>query len=133
MKVHDIPKFARQNSNLSIFVYSYETKYNGILKTTEYNIYPLYKSIRKQELENLKVIDSFYITHEESAHYCWIKNLSRLVSNQISKHNQKKYICRSCFSHYYSQENLKEHEEYCNSSYTKPGTEPVPLLLLISR
>jgi len=100
MKVHDIPKFARQNSNLSIFVYSYETKYNGILKTTEYNIYPLYKSIRKQELENLKVIDSFYITHEESAHYCWIKNLSRLVSNQISKHNEKKYICRSCFSHY---------------------------------
>jgi hypothetical protein len=29
-------------------------------------------------------------------HFAWIKNLSRLVSSQLSKHDHKKYICDRC-------------------------------------
>ncbi|XP_014486576.1 PREDICTED: uncharacterized protein LOC106750624, partial [Dinoponera quadriceps] len=34
-------------------------------------------------------------------HFVWIKNLSRLVSSQLSKHDHKKYICSRCL-HYFS-------------------------------
>ena len=37
--------------------------------------------------------------------------MSALCNSQISKDGHKKYICERCFLAYYSEKNLKEHEE----------------------
>ena len=46
-------------------------------------------------------------------HYCIIKDLSRLISNEVNKKNGKMYICRNCLSHYYSEERLEAHKVFC--------------------
>ncbi|XP_023314539.1 uncharacterized protein LOC111693627 [Trichogramma pretiosum] len=48
-------------------------------------------------------------------HYVWIKNLSRLVSSQLSNHHGKKYICDRCLHYFHSSDKLTSHEEDCSS------------------
>lgn len=56
-------------------------------------------------------IDDFNI--DIQYHYCWIKNLSRLLSNQLSKSNHKKFICDRCLNYFSSDFKLNEHTVYC--------------------
>ncbi|VEN41876.1 unnamed protein product [Callosobruchus maculatus] len=46
-------------------------------------------------------------------HYVWIKNLSRLVASQTSKHKGTLFICDRCLNYFQSKERLEEHTEYC--------------------
>lgn len=39
------------------------------------------------------------------AHYGWIKNFSRLVGSQLSKHQHKKYICDRCLNFFDKEDN----------------------------
>jgi hypothetical protein len=56
-------------------------------------VYPIY--ITKQEKTNH--VDLLIIKDElMNSHYCWIKNFEKLVSNQISKNEQRLYICKKC-------------------------------------
>ena len=48
-------------------------------------------------------------------HYCLVKNLSRLLSSQVSKHDGKKYFCKRCLNRFSSQKALDKHEEYCGN------------------
>ena len=60
-------------------------------------------------------------------HYCVVKNLSRLVSSQLSNHQHKKHFCLSCMNGFSTNEILKTHQEVCLKSkiqteiYPKPG------------
>lgn len=47
-------------------------------------------------------------------HYVCIKNLSRLVSTQISSRMKKHFICDNCLNYFYSQEKLNKHYFYCH-------------------
>ncbi|KAL6418908.1 hypothetical protein ACFW04_014170 [Cataglyphis niger] len=79
--VNQIKNFERVN-DISINVYCLEEK----------NIVP----IRLSELKRDKYINLFYVQDPRDnnvGHFAWIKNLSRLVSSQLSKHNGQKYIC----------------------------------------
>ena len=42
-----------------------------------------------------------------------IKNMSRLLSSQLSNHDGAVVFCRSCLSHFPNKEKLLIHEEYC--------------------
>lgn len=103
IKITDINKFEKLN-NLSINVftldYDSETKKNKVVG-------PLYfTKDRKARHVNL-----LYITNGVNGHYCYIKNLSRLVSSQfLTKHNQI-YFCDGCLLNFTSNENLKKHQE----------------------
>lgn len=56
-------------------------------------------------------------------HYCWIKNLSRLVGSQISKHKCKKFLCDGCLTYFSSLEKLNLHQENdCNHIRVKLPT-----------
>ncbi|XP_043264078.1 uncharacterized protein LOC122404213 [Colletes gigas] len=46
-------------------------------------------------------------------HFAWIKNLSRLVSTQLSKHNSRKYFCDRCMHYFGSAEKLDTHTIDC--------------------
>ena len=46
-------------------------------------------------------------------HYVYIKNLSRLVSSQMSKNHMKKHFCDICFHYFPSEIALMKHEKKC--------------------
>jgi len=46
-------------------------------------------------------------------HYVWIKNLSRLLSKQNSKHDGRMYFCERCHHGYHSRQKLEAHEVDC--------------------
>ncbi|XP_043479037.1 uncharacterized protein LOC122509227 [Leptopilina heterotoma] len=117
----DISKFEAHN-NISVNVY-------GLVKKDEkFSVAPLHLSTQKKVMHvNLLRIEDHYIdenldVEEEedqvaiisfNYHYVWIKDLSKIVSSQLSKHNGKKYICDR-FLHYFKEEvKLTEHEESC--------------------
>jgi hypothetical protein len=78
--VNQIKKFELTN-NISINVYSIEK---------ENNIVPIRLSEEKKE----KHVNLLHMQDDNSVgHFAWIKNLSRLVSSQLSKHDGQKYIC----------------------------------------
>ncbi|XP_036144933.1 uncharacterized protein LOC118646348 [Monomorium pharaonis] len=83
--IKDIEKFESVN-NISINVYGMKKE------MTMLKILPLRLSNDKKE----KHVNLLYVQNprEDSVgHFVWIKNLSRLVSSQLSKKEHKKYIC----------------------------------------
>lgn len=105
VKLGDIHKFESLN-DLSINVY-------GIKK--EQVVGPLYYTKQKTR----KHINLLYIEHQERRHYCWIKNLSRLVSSQINKRDKKIWFCDGCLLYFKDLNHLEGHvKNDCNKIKT---------------
>ena len=110
----DIDKFENQNS-YRINVLGYENK----------EIYPLRISnkilsegVAKTTNEltiNLLLINDGNSDVEKNNHYVWIKDLSRLLSKQISNYNGKRFICIRCFNYFTFESTFKKHEEICKN------------------
>ena len=98
-----IKTFEKNNPSISINVFGYEGE-----------VYPL-KISKDKKIIN---IDLLLISDEEKQHYCLIKNLSRFISNKLTKHCGTVEICRSCLNHFPDQKKLKNHEEYCFQNAT---------------
>uniref|UniRef100_A0A6P7GZD0 Uncharacterized protein LOC114344877 n=1 Tax=Diabrotica virgifera virgifera TaxID=50390 RepID=A0A6P7GZD0_DIAVI len=47
-------------------------------------------------------------------HYCWIKDLGKLVKSQLTKEHRKTHICDRCLNYFNSVCKLAEHEEMCS-------------------
>jgi len=82
MTLNQIKKFENLNG-ISINVYCIEKK-------KELSILP----IRLTEKKTDKHVNLLYVQNDDDVgHFAWIKNLSRLVSSQLSKHKSKKFFC----------------------------------------
>jgi len=82
MTLTQIKKFENQN-NISINVYCIEKK-------EELSILPIRLADRKMN----KHVNLLHVQNDDDVgHFAWIKNLSRLVSSQLSKYGHKKYFC----------------------------------------
>ncbi|KAF2898595.1 hypothetical protein ILUMI_07580 [Ignelater luminosus] len=46
--------------------------------------------------------------------WCWIKNLSRLVSKQTFNRQHKVWICERCLHYFHSEDKLQKHEVDCS-------------------
>lgn len=57
-------------------------------------IFPLY--MNKNESDNH--FDLILFNNNEASHYCYIKNFSRLIRSQKSKHESKLTICKICYT-----------------------------------
>ena len=94
MKLEDIPKFEKNNNvNVNVFGYDGKNVYTRRLSKTEH-----------KETANL------FLYNE---HYGVVKNLSRLVSSQVSKRNN--IICIRCLNHFRTTKSLKKHLELCQN------------------
>ena len=102
VSLKDIDKFESQNLSISITVLGYEGKW----------VYPLRNSNNTNREHNVILI---LIEEEGVNHYCLVKNLSRLLSSQVSKHDGKKYFCMRCLNPFNTQKALDKHEEYCSN------------------
>ena len=74
-------------------------------------VYPLRISKKNQQVINLLLI-----ANEETNHFCWIKNMSRLIYGDVSKHHGKRYFCYRCLNSFRSEKSLEKHKEYCQNN-----------------
>lgn len=96
-----------KNNNVSINVYGLEY----CQKTKDYEVVgPLHYTKHKKSQH----INLLYFKNEFQSHYAWIKSLSKLIGNRLSKHKEKKYICDRCLQFFYSEAVLLRHEEDCS-------------------
>ena len=94
MKLKDIRKFENNNNvNVNVLSFDDETK----------KVYTLSKTNYKEH------VDLFL--YDE--HYGVVKNLSRLVSSQVSKRDD--IICSRCLNHFRTPESLEKHLEQCQN------------------
>src|SRR5256886_6534967 len=63
-----------------------------------FRLVPVYVT-DKEIAEGRQMIDLLLISDEEKQHYCWIKNMSWLVSQRTKNHSAT-LICRWCISHF---------------------------------
>lgn len=80
----DICTFENNNVAICINVYS--------LKNNRQIVGPLYRSTHKRKIR----INLLLIEEGNKSHYVLIKNLSRLVRTQITKHHSKLFFCEDC-------------------------------------
>lgn len=86
-------------------------------KNKRNDVLPLY--ISKSTNFNCKCIHLLLLSEYDTTtkairyHYCWIKNLSRLVGQQISTHRSKIFICDFCLHYFHSEQKLVAHREDC--------------------
>ena len=113
----EIDKFENQNP-YRINVLGYENKEiyplrisNKIL-SNELTINLLLINDKNEEIKNS---DEKSSEDKINNHYVWIKDLSRLLSKQISKDKCKKYICIRCFNYFRFESAFKKHEEICKN------------------
>ena len=97
MDLKQIKIFEKLNPLLSINVFGFEEGF-----------YPL----RISETKKIN-IDLLLVSDEEKQHYCLINSLSRLISNEVTKHKESMEFCRRCLNHFPNKKKLKIHEEYC--------------------
>ena len=102
VSLKDIDKFERQNPSISITVFGYDEK----------SVCPLRNSNNTNREHDIILI---LIKEEGVNDYCIVKNLSRLLSSQVSKHDGKKYFCKRCLNPFSTQKALDKHEEYCGN------------------
>ena len=95
----DINKFEKQNPTISITVLGYKRK----------GSYPLRNSTNMDRDYNIILM---LIEEEGVKHYCLVKNLSRLLSSQVSNHKEKHHFCLRCLNPFWCQESLNKHQEY---------------------
>lgn len=117
MEVDKIGAFEKLNPHYAINVFAWEVKDIYNVRISEF------AEIQPRTTINLPLIEQ-----EGRKHYAWIKNMSRLCSNQISDHNGEVKICCRCMQHFGDQEKLDDHLENCrkteamNIEMPEPGT-----------
>ena len=99
VSLKQIDRFEKQNP-YAINVFGYED-----------GVYPLRISKRVNQVINLLLI-----SNEETNHYCWIKNMSRLLSSQVNNHQHAIHICYRCLNSFQSEKSLEKHIEYCQNN-----------------
>ncbi|KAB0795158.1 hypothetical protein PPYR_11997, partial [Photinus pyralis] len=103
IKLNDVKKFEKLN-NLSINLYCVEKQ----------RVMPFMVSSNRNapRTVNLLVLSS-KDSPRTHYHFAWIKNMSALLSSQLSKWGHKKFFCNVCLNHFSSSALLAKHSTYC--------------------
>ena len=75
VNLNNINKFENHNSSISVNVFGYEQL-----------IYPL--RISEHNYKRESTVNLLLISDDTKQHYCWIKDICKLISLQTSKHGQ---------------------------------------------
>lgn len=110
-------------NNASVNVYGIEKLYQNGQQNYEI-VGPLYYTRCKKPIHiNLLLISD----DDSNQHYCTIKDLSKLVSSQITKRNGKKHLCDGCLQYFRTRDLLELHcKNDCGYLYVRiPNTDPI--------
>ena len=103
MKLSQIARFEKLN-NTSVNVYGYDKK-----------VYPL-RVNKQSQTDYSHHVNLLLISKGEKKHYCLIKNISRLLSSQVSTKEHKKFFCLRCLNSFGRQDLLDKHLELCGEN-----------------
>lgn len=113
VQLRDITKFEKQNVTISIHVYMFNA--------SEKTVQPLRlaKQIKENHIHLLLLSEDSDISDDVGnfiikTHYCWIKNLSALLTKQTSSETRRKIFCDRCLNHFIRQEDLDKHMVDCS-------------------
>lgn len=101
VRIGDLSKFCTLN-NLSL---------NVVSVGKDKLFFPLF--VCKKEKKNH--INLLYLENDHCAHFIYIKNLSRLLSTQVSRRHGAKFFCNSCLLFFHTQERLDVHKFHCQN------------------
>ena len=96
----NITKFENQNSSISLNVFGYEKL-----------VYPL--RIRKHNYKRESTVNLLLISDDTKQHYCWIKDISKLLTLQISKHGHVRHVRFRFLNTFNFEKSLASHHKYC--------------------
>ena len=99
VNLSDINKF--EHSSISINVFGYENL-----------VYPL--RISKHNYKRESTVNILLISDDTKQYYCWIKDISKLLSLQTSKHGHVTHLCCRCLNTFNSEKSFASHHDYCN-------------------
>ena len=85
VNLSDINKFENHNSSISVNVFGYEKA-----------VYSL--TISKHNYKRERTVNLLLISDETKQHYCWIKDISKLLSLQTSKDGHVRHVCFRCLN-----------------------------------
>lgn len=104
VKLIDIPKVEKMN-NISINVFGLE--FNKVKKCHSV-VGPLFLTKSRKDVH----VNLLLISNGTNNHYCHIKNMSRLVSKQMSNHEHAVHICDGCLLHFPTKQRLIDHQHH---------------------
>lgn len=104
----EITKFELQNPLISINVYMYDYSSKKIRPLR------LCKVVKEKHIHLLMLTEQSDNLPDEKSHYCWIKNLSALLGDQVTMNCGKKYFCDRCLNHFHKEEKLRMHTIQCS-------------------
>ena len=98
----DINKFENHNSSISVNVFGYEKA-----------VYPL--RISEHNYKRESTVNLLLISVDTKQHYCWIKDINRLLSLQTSKDGHIRHVYFRCLNTFKTEKSLASNHEYCKS------------------
>ncbi|GET60429.1 uncharacterized protein LOC110250844 [Rhizophagus irregularis DAOM 181602=DAOM 197198] len=108
-------RFERQNPTIALCICEWR----------DHRLCPIYVTDR-DDAEGRKIIDLVLISNGEKQHYCWIKNMSRLV-NKCTKDGHATFVCRWCISHFTHQQEIHDkHVAICRGLKKTPQADRMP-------
>ncbi|GET55768.1 uncharacterized protein LOC110251886 [Rhizophagus irregularis DAOM 181602=DAOM 197198] len=108
-------RFERQNPTIALCICEWR----------DHHLCPIYVTDR-DDAEGRKIIDLVLISNGEKQHYCWIKNMSRLV-NKRTKDGHATFVCRWCISHFTHQQEIHDkHVAICRGLKKTPQADRMP-------
>ena len=103
VNLSDINKFENYNSSISVNVFGYEKL-----------VYSL--RISKHNYKRESTVNLLLISDDTKQHYCWIKDINKLLSLQTSKDGHVRHVCFRCLNTFKNEKSLASHHEYCKSN-----------------
>lgn len=101
--IKQISKFEQKNPEISVNIYTYNAKCMRV------------ETLRMTKTVKANHIHLMLIKENNVSHYCWIKDLSKLLSSQTSNNNHRKFYCDRCLNHFMTRERLEKHYNECVS------------------
>ena len=80
VNLSDINKYENHNSSISVNVFGYKKL-----------VYPL--RISKHNYKRESTVNLLLISDDRKQHHCWIKDISKVLSLQTSKHGHVRHVC----------------------------------------
>ena len=102
VNLSDINKFENHNSSISVNVFGYDNL-----------VYPL--RIIKHNYKRESTVILLLISNDTKQHYCWIKDISILLTVHTSKHDRVKHVWFRCLNTFNSEKSLASHHGDCKS------------------
>ena len=111
--LHEIPKVERLN-NIAINVLGFQNGKATILHASE---------VEGENIPSYKVV---FITRGPVSHYCYIKNLSKLLYSQQHSESHHYHYCVRCLQGFATQAVFAKHHTLCRGASSRPTRIEMP-------